>query len=260
MEDERDGKDHLKEGRKHLEKGSRKVLREGIEKGRKKTEYYRRNRSELISNVSRRFGSQKKPAISGIIVLLPIVIVLFVVNWLFDKISSFPGNEFFNITSNYFVNQSLKLSILLISSAILVTVVGQLVSTRTGFQLEKLTDSIFNAIPFLGSIYNITKVTTETVLGGAEDLSEPVKIEFNGFRITGFKTGNTAEDGRPIVFIPTAPNITSGLVVELDEEKIDEVDETAEQALTRVLSAGFGQSPGQEKEEDLEEEDENTEE
>jgi len=229
MGEDKDGKEHLREGRKHLEQGSRKVLKEGLEKGRQKTEYYRRNRSELISNVSRRFGSQKKPAISGIIVLLPIIMVLFVVNWLFDKISGFPGNEFFDITSSYFVNQSLKLAILLISSAILVTVVGQLVRTRKGIQIEKIIDSIVSSVPFLGSIYNITKVTTETVLGGAEDLSEPVKIEFNGFRITGFKTGNQAEDSREIVFIPTAPNITSGLVVELEDDRIEEIDETAEQ-------------------------------
>jgi uncharacterized membrane protein len=59
-------------------------------------------------------------------------------------------------------------------------------------------------------------------------------------RMTGFKTGKRTDDGRDILFLPTAPNITTGFVVEVDPDSYTEVDETVEEALTRVLSAGFG--------------------
>jgi uncharacterized membrane protein len=254
-EEEKGGKEHFKEGKKHLEKGTQRVLEQGIEKSkeqRKKLQYYQENRSELIEDFSSRIGNPKKPAVSGLIVLLPVFTTLLVVSWLFEKIAQIPGNRYFNISQYtgilesgsipaYYLNQTLKLSMLLAAGAVLVTVVGRIAKTDKGFRLEKVLDKVFDRIPFLGSVYNITKVTTETVFGGAEDLSRPVKIKHGDIRINGFKTGNRSAEGREIVFMPTAPNITSGLVLELPDDRIEETDESAEEALTRILSAGFGQ-------------------
>lgn len=250
-EDEESGTEHFREGKKHLEKGTQKMMQAGLEKGREQTkrlEYYRDNRSEAIESFTERLGNPKKPAVAGLIVVLPVAVVLLVVNWLFGKISQIPGNQYFNLTKFYYVNQTFKLAILLAVSAILVTGIGRIVRTDRGFQLEKMLDQLFNNIPFLGSVYNMTKVTTETVMGGAEDFSRPVKVEHSGFRLTGFKTGNQTDDGRDIVFLPTAPNITSGLVLELEEDKIEDADETAEEALTRILSAGFGEGENSDSE------------
>jgi uncharacterized membrane protein len=263
-EDEGQPSDHFREGRKQLEKGTQKVLEQGIEKGkkqRKKLEYYRRNRSDLINDFSTQISNNKKPAVSGLIVLLPVFVVLLVVGWLFDKIAAIPGNQYLNISQYlvflesgslvaYYMNQTIKLAVILGAGAVIVTLVGRAVRTDQGFRLEKLLDGFFDRIPFLGSIYNITKVTTETVFGGADDLSRPVKVNHGDIRLNAFKTGNTTEDGRDIVFLPTAPNITSGLVLELPEEKLEESEDTPEEALTKILSAGFGNKKKNGEEED----------
>ena len=60
--------------------------------------------------------------------------------------------------------------------------------------------------------------------------------------MTAFKTGKRTEDGRAVVFLPTAPNITTGFVMEVDPADIEETDEKVEDALTRILSAGFGEN------------------
>lgn len=174
--------------------------------------------------------------------MLPIFIVSLVISWLFSKIEQIPYNELLNITPYYIVNQSAKLAALLIIGTVAVTFTGQAVKTASGFKVEKLLDELIGNIHFLGAIYRITKVTTETVIEGTEELSKPVKIEVAGMRMTAFKTGNTAESGREILFMPTAPNISSGLILEVKPENIIETDESPEQALTRTLSAGFGQS------------------
>jgi uncharacterized membrane protein len=64
--------------------------------------------------------------------------------------------------------------------------------------------------------------------------------------MTAFKTGKTTSDGKVVLFMPTAPNITTGFVMELDPEDVEPTDETVEEALTRILSAGFAeqQEPG----------------
>lgn len=60
---------------KHFKKGSPKVLEQSIEKGRekrKKLDYYKENRSDLIQNFSRRPVNPKKTTSRGLIVLQPI--------------------------------------------------------------------------------------------------------------------------------------------------------------------------------------------
>lgn len=243
MSEDKDSREYFREGKKELEKGTQKVIEEGIEKGKEqkdRLEYYSHNRNELITGFSKRLGKSKEPAAAGLVIVVPIIVTLFVIHWLFQRVTEIPGSQYFNITDIYVIDQTLKLSILLTIAAIIITGIGRFVRTDHGFKAEKLVDYLFSQIPFISTVYNMSKITTETVLGGAEDLSEPVKIEYNGARLTAFKTGNTTKDGRHIIFLPTAPNITSGLVIELEEDQIQETDETPEHALTKILSAGFG--------------------
>ena len=102
--EERNGSEHLRQSKKHLEKGTQKVLREGLEKGKRKTEYYSKNRSKLFGNLSRRIGGSKEPAVSGIIVLLPVFVILLIVNWLIDNFARIPGNQYINLTGIYYID------------------------------------------------------------------------------------------------------------------------------------------------------------
>lgn len=245
MSEGKDPEEELQDGKEQLQEGSQKIMQGGIAKGKRQKEslrYYHRNRSEILDDLGFKFGQQKEPAAQGLIVLLPIFVVGLIIGWLFSKIEQIPYNEVLNITPYYIVNQSAKLAALLVIGTVAVTFTGQAVKTASGFKLEKLIDELIGNIPFLGAIYRITKVTTETVIEGTEELSKPVKIEVAGMRMTAFKTGNTSENGREILFMPTVPNISSGLILEVKPENIIETDESPEQALTRTLSAGFGQS------------------
>jgi uncharacterized membrane protein len=126
---------------------------------------------------------------------------------------------------------------------VLVLAVGYLMRTTAGGLFEGVIDDVANRVPGLRVIYNASKMAAETALGGTDSLQTPVKITtWDGMRMTAFKTGKTTDDGRLVLFLPTAPNITTGFVVELEPEDVTETDETVEEALTRILSAGFGDS------------------
>lgn len=217
-------------------------------KERSKIDYYRNNRDVIIGEISEAILNPKKPAITGLIVLIPIYATYYVLNWVIDKVKTLPTTDLLAITPIYIVNETIAILITLVGLFLLITMVGRLVKTEQGFEAEKQLDEMINRVPFVRTIYNITKVTTDTVLSGTGEFRKPVKLEFHGKRVTAFKTGNKTEDGREILFLPTSPNITSGFVIEAKPEDIEYVDETVESALTRVLSAGFGDQKGRQRE------------
>ncbi|MDY6775538.1 MAG: DUF502 domain-containing protein [Halobacteria archaeon] len=177
---------------------------------------------------------------SGLVILAPVAVTAYIAYWLFDKIASLPGAKFFGITPYASVNQFVRVVVSVFVIVVLLGVVGRLVRTAMGVVVERQVDRLANSIPGLRMVYNATKMGVETAIGGADEFQKPVKVEFEGARLTAFKTGNTTDDGREILFLPTAPNITTGFVIELEPERIEETDESVEDALTRTLSAGFG--------------------
>jgi uncharacterized membrane protein len=180
-------------------------------------------------------SSWKRDAASGLVVLLPIIVTLYIVHWLYKQIAQVPlpgvDNELYQVALTIVVFTMLVLS------------VGYMMRTAVGSLVEGAIDNVMNRLPGLRVVYNASKMAAETALSDTTDLQAPVKLEtWEGMRMTAFKTGKTTEDGRELLFLPTAPNITTGFVVEMDPSDFEETDETVEDALTRVLSAGFGET------------------
>lgn len=243
MSGEPEEEKHRETNRERVHKG-REELERQVEGHRKKMDryakYYSENKGDIIEDFLGNFEGTKKPAIAGTIVLAPVFVTLFFIDWILEKLSSMPFIDLLNVTNFFLFNHLIKLAFIISFGAFLITTVGRLVRTEKGFRVEKTLDELMEKVPFLGSIYGITKVTADTVLNGAEEFSDPVKIEFNGARVTAYRTGNKTSDGREVLFVPTSPNITTGFVVEMKEEDIIETDDTPREALTRTLSAGFG--------------------
>lgn len=205
-----------------------------------KRRYYQQYyRSEIIKGLLESI-SDRRPLISGTVALAPLVVVGYITYWFFGKVRDMPGDILFSFTGIEPIDQLVKLGIVSILTIFVVTSIGRFVRTDIGVEVEKRFDSTIGRIPVIGTVYKIVKVTSDTVLTGTEELSKPVKLDVNGLRLTAFKTGNKAPDGRETLFLPTSPNITSGFVIEADSERFNETGETPEEALTRVLSAGFG--------------------
>jgi uncharacterized membrane protein len=177
-------------------------------------------------------ASWKADIASGLIVLTPLLVIAYIVAWLYTLLSKVP----FPIES-----APLRAALALVVFVLLVFAVGYLMRTAVGNIFEETLDAVMNRIPGMRVVYNASKMAVETAVSGADDLQKPVKIEtWNGMRMTAFKTGRTTADGREVLFLPTAPNITTGFVIEVDPDDITETDERVEDALTRILSAGFG--------------------
>jgi uncharacterized membrane protein len=189
----------------------------------------------------------KRDFASGLVIVVPILVSLYVIVWLYGFVaqitptSLLPPKQF-----EWFVykNVAAELTRVLVTLATFVVVVfaaGYLMRTALGDIFERAIDDVANRVPGLRVVYNASKMAAETALGGASELQTPVKLEvWDGLRMTAFKTGKTTDDGREVLFLPTAPNITTGFVIEVEPDEYTETDEKVEDALTRILSAGFG--------------------
>jgi uncharacterized membrane protein len=192
----------------------------------------------------------KRDIASGLVVVVPIVASFYVIVWLYGLVAGLTPEAIVSaeeisgtVPSNQapLVAELLRVGLALLVFVMLVLAIGYLMRTAAGALFEAAVDDVANRVPGLRVVYNASKMATETALGGADELQEPVKITtWDGMRMTAFKTGKQAPDGRDVLFLPTAPNITTGFVVEMEPDEYAETDETVEEALTRILSAGFG--------------------
>jgi len=189
----------------------------------------------------------KRNIVSGVIVITPIAVSAYVVYWVYQRVTALPGTQYLRVTGSPLVNELIQVGLSVTLIAGVLAVAGYLVRTAAGDILKSEVDRLAGKIPVVRIVYNATQMGVETIMGssGADEFDRPVKLEVADVRLTGFKTGHTTDDGREIVFVPTSPNITSGYVVDVDDDMLRETDETVEEALTRVLSAGFGMDSGE---------------
>ncbi|MDG5819473.1 DUF502 domain-containing protein [Natronococcus sp. A-GB7] len=188
----------------------------------------------------------------GLIVIVPITITAFLVYVLYSFVSTFVPTMLLDGAAleavlpgvgdrgREIVAGLLRVVAVLSIVAALMYLLGHLARTTAGELFEAWLDRAANRVPGLRLVYNASKTTTEVTVG-SESVQGPVKLEiWRGIRMTAFKTGHQTEDDRVMLFLPTAPNISTGFVLEADPDDITELDESTESALTRIISAGFG--------------------
>ena len=201
--------------------------------------------------------SWKRDFASGLIVLGPILVTLYILYWLYGFVAGLTPGVILDDTvlqplipdgafegaarTREQVAQFLRVIVVLTVFVILTLSMGYLMRTTVGSLVERILDDVANRMPVIRVVYNASKMAAETAFGDQESLQTPVKLEtWDGLRMTAFKTGKVTDDGRDILFLPTSPNITTGFVIEVEPHRLTELEEDVEDALTRVLSAGFG--------------------
>jgi len=195
--------------------------------------------------------SWKRDFASGLIILLPILVTLWVLAYLYGSLAGSPFTAVITaetlgtlgLPDNPPFVTFVRVLTTLVVFVLLVFSIGYLMRTKLGDFAEARLDDVMNQVPGLRVVYNASKLAVETAVSGTEELQTPVKIEpWKNLRMTAFKTGKTTVDGRDILFLPTAPNITTGFVLEADPADYEVSEESVEEALTRILSAGFGET------------------
>jgi uncharacterized membrane protein len=184
----------------------------------------------------------KRNIASGLVVLIPLALTYYVIKWAYMLVSQITFISVGGIfQGNGIVTELFQVGLTIIVLILVTFVVGYVMRTTMGELFGGKIDDLVNFVPGLRIVYNAAKMAVETTVSEDGTLQAPVKVTvWPGMKMTAFKTGNKTEDGKDILFMPTSPNITTGFVIEMDPDGYEDSEESVEDSLARVLSAGFG--------------------
>ena len=132
----------------------------------------------------------------------------------------------------------------IIAIVVIFYVVGLAVSTRLGRAVMDLKSRLVNSIPLVGAVHGAAEQASTNVASQYR-FSRVVFIEWprEGMIALGFVTGRAVStasgESMVVVYIPTAPNPTSGNMAFVIEDDVFETDMSVEDAMKMVFSGGI---------------------
>jgi len=189
----------------------------------------------------------KKYLIAGLLVWIPLAITF----WLLDVIISTMDQTLLLLPTSWRPDALLPFHIPgigLLLSLLIVLATGVLAANIIGERLLRWWHGLLNRIPIVRSIYSSVKQISDTLLATrGQSFRKVVMIEFpqRGQWTLAFVVGSpgatvvaaTAADVIT-VYVPTAPNPTSGYVLVVRPEEVREVDISVDDALKFHISLG----------------------
>jgi uncharacterized membrane protein len=177
--------------------------------------------------------------LGGTVVILPVVILVFVFNWVFDFVTN-RIQPLTNVVIKQYDIPEISADIFVIFIILMICfTVGIFVRTRLGkFLYRSIENRLLRAAPG----YSLIKETIVHILGETESPFRTValaRIFGNDTLVSSFVTDRHA-DGSFTVFVPTGPNPTSGNIFHLKGEYVHPVDVPVEEVMRSIISCGAG--------------------
>lgn len=186
---------------------------------------------------------------SGLLLLAPLVVTI----WAFIKIIGIVGGSFRPLY-DHFLPQALRgipflwdiLATLIVMA--LITLFGYVSRYFLGKYFLSVGERAIQGIPGVNSIYNTVKQIVETFGSNNRNIfSKVVLVEFprKGCHAIGFLTNKSRGEAQALlteevwtVFVPTAPNPTSGFLLLLPRSEITELEMSVGDGMKMVISGG----------------------
>lgn len=146
--------------------------------------------------------------------------------------------------AEWLLDERLQTVVAIIVVLILLYGLGWATTRVLGRRLIALAESLIERIPFVGTIYRSAKKFLTIASQTPEGERRVVLIDFPmpGMKTIGFITATIREPGTgqelAAVYVPTAPNPTSGYVEIVRMQDISYTDWTFDQAMAFVITGG----------------------
>ncbi|MFW5443519.1 MAG: DUF502 domain-containing protein [Methylococcaceae bacterium] len=168
----------------------------------------------------------------GILAFIPVYVIgqiVFFVNDMFTDLIKFVYGYY----DNY-----LMTALIFVISFTSFSYVGYRVSLGRSWIILGI-DAVINRIPFLNTVYRVTKKVVNMFSGHEQkEAREVVYIEYpkEGLWVPAYVTNK--ENDRYILFVPTSPNPTSGFTIITHESMVIKSEMDIEQATSFIISVG----------------------
>ena len=193
--------------------------------------------------------------LTGLAVVLPAVISLAIVRWLFGTVSNVTDLLLFFLPRPWTHDRGgdgvmyWYWSLLaLVFGVLLVTLIGRVARNYLGRKLIQLVDELMSRVPLLNKIYGTVKQVNEAFSTSKKSaFKQVVLIEYPraGSYSIAFVTSEdhqeaTAKIGQRMVgvFVPTTPNPTSGFLLVVPEDQFIRLNMSVAEGIKYLISLG----------------------
>jgi uncharacterized membrane protein len=201
------------------------------------------------------FASLRANFIAGLAVVLPTVISVAVVLWLFGTIAAFTDTLLIFLP-HYVTHRDQGQGpmywywslIAILLAIVIICAIGLLARNYFGRKIIQWVDAAMLRIPLVNKIYGATKQVNDAFSSGNKtSFRTVVLVEFPraGSYSVGFVTSDQQEqlhagltEKLVGVFVPTTPNPTSGFLLLVPESKIMKLDMSVADGIKYVVSLG----------------------
>lgn len=190
----------------------------------------------------------RRYVITGLIVIAPIGVTVFVLSWLFQRLDPILGRHIPAIVGREIPGLGLLMLLLIL------VVVGWISQRAVGRRALSVWNRLLDRVPFASRVHSATAQIVGAVLEREEKLFQHCAlIEFPqpGSFALAFETAIAPDEiaasiGEPSVsvFLPTSPNPTSGYLLMLPRRQVKRLNMSVEDGLKLVLSAGVARPAG----------------
>ena len=195
----------------------------------------------------------KNDLIAGLLVVIPLATTIWlattVSRFVLAFVTSIPKQVNPFITLNPLLQDLINLSLGLTVPLLGILLIGLMARNIVGRWLLEFGEGTLSRIPLAGSVYKTLKQLLETFLrDNSKRFRRVVLVEYprEGLFSVGFVTGLVgpslqAELDQPLlsVFIPTAPNPTTGWYTLVPESSVRNLNISVEDAFRTIISAGI---------------------
>ena len=211
-------------------------------------------RSEANLDRQASFARWQANFYTGLAIILPAVISIGILKWLFGTVSNITDPLLFFLPKSWthppdgggmFWWWSL---FALVLAVVLITLIGRLARNFIGRQLIQLMDRTLLHVPLLNKIYGAIKQVNQAFTSSQKSsFQQVVLVEFpsKGIYSVGFVTGQQhgeiqEKTKEPLVsvFIPTTPNPTSGFLILIPENQLTKLDMSVADGIKLIISLG----------------------
>lgn len=189
----------------------------------------------------------KKYLITGLLIWLPLAVTL----WIIDFVISTMDRTVLLLPEAWRPEVAFGVRLPgfgLVVSVLIIFVTGLLTANFLGQRLLRWWEALVARIPIVNSIYSSVKQVSDTMLSQKGNaFRKVVLVEFpqRGQWTMGFVVGNPGLRLEPhlgadkvTVYVPTAPNPTSGYVIMVDPRELRDVDVSVDEAFKFHVSLG----------------------